>query len=140
MFEYFTANNLISPNQSGFRPGDPCIDQLLSIIHEIYQSFENGFDLRGMFLDISKESLFFLIYINYLSDIYSRILNYLLTTRLLFQFYMTKISQPKTLMKIYKNYVSGRNRHQQKMSCNPYIHIVSKQQQGTGIQQFAKML
>ena len=33
MFEYFTANNLILPNQSGFRPDDPCINQLLSIIH-----------------------------------------------------------------------------------------------------------
>ena len=40
MFEFFIANNLISKNQSGFRPGDSCINQLLSITHEIYQSFE----------------------------------------------------------------------------------------------------
>ena len=28
--------------------------QLLSITHEIYQSFDNGFEVRGIFLDIFK--------------------------------------------------------------------------------------
>ena len=28
--------------------------QLLSITHEIYQSFDNGFETRGIFLDIFK--------------------------------------------------------------------------------------
>ena len=28
--------------------------QLLSITHEIYQSFDNGFEIRGIFLDIFK--------------------------------------------------------------------------------------
>ena len=32
----FSANNLISKNQSGFQPGDFCINQLLSIIHDVY--------------------------------------------------------------------------------------------------------
>ena len=36
IFNFFTFNNLISPNQSGFKPGDSCIKQLLSITHEIY--------------------------------------------------------------------------------------------------------
>ena len=54
MFIFFTENNLISPNQSGFRPGDSCINQLLAIIHEIYKSFDEGFEVRGVFLDISK--------------------------------------------------------------------------------------
>ena len=31
-------NNLISKHQSGFRPGDSCINQLLPITTEIYQS------------------------------------------------------------------------------------------------------
>ena len=31
-------NNLISKHQSGFRPGDSCINQLLPITNEIYQS------------------------------------------------------------------------------------------------------
>ena len=37
-FEYFIENDLISQNQSGFKPRDSCINQLKSIIHEIYQS------------------------------------------------------------------------------------------------------
>ena len=36
IFEFFTKNDLISHNQSGFKPGDSCINQLLSITHEIY--------------------------------------------------------------------------------------------------------
>ena len=54
MFEFFTKNHLISPSQSGFKPGDSCINQLLSITHEIYKSFDDGLDVRGVFLDISK--------------------------------------------------------------------------------------
>ena len=54
MFNFFTENNLISPNQSGFRHGDFCVKQLLAITHEIYKSFDEGFELRGVFLDISK--------------------------------------------------------------------------------------
>ena len=38
LFEYFIENDLISQNQSGFKPRDSCINQLKSIIHEIYQS------------------------------------------------------------------------------------------------------
>ena len=51
---YYNINDLISSNQSVFKQGDSCIYQLLSITHEIYQSLDNGFELRGIFLDISK--------------------------------------------------------------------------------------
>ena len=54
MFEYFVENDLISHNQSGFKPGDSCMNQMLSIIHEIYKSFHEGYETRGVFLDISK--------------------------------------------------------------------------------------
>ena len=54
MFEFFIANNLTSKNESGFRPGDSCINQLLSITHEIYQSFDDNLEVRAVFLDISK--------------------------------------------------------------------------------------
>ena len=54
MFEFFTKNDLISHNQSRFKSGDSCINQLLSTAHEIYKSFEDGLDVRGVFLDISK--------------------------------------------------------------------------------------
>ena len=54
MFRFFIKNNLISSNQSGFKPGDTCISQLLSITHDKYKSFDDGFEVRGDFLDISK--------------------------------------------------------------------------------------
>ena len=54
MFNFFVENKLISSNQSGFKPGDSCINQLLSIIHEIYESFDVGLEVRSVFLDISK--------------------------------------------------------------------------------------
>ena len=38
----------------GFQPGDSCINQLLSITHEIFTSFDNGLGVRSVFLDISK--------------------------------------------------------------------------------------
>ena len=54
LFEYFIENDLISQNQTGFKPGDSCINQLISITHEIYQSFDDGLEVREVFLDISK--------------------------------------------------------------------------------------
>ena len=54
MFQFFIRNDLISWNQSGFKPDDSCINQLLAIIHEIYKSFDACLDRRAMFLDISK--------------------------------------------------------------------------------------
>ena len=54
MIRFFLDNKLISTNQSGFKPGDSCINQLLSITHEIYKSFDDGLEVRSVFLDISK--------------------------------------------------------------------------------------
>ena len=54
LYKFLNENDLLSSNQSGFRPGDSCINQLLSIAHEIYQSFDNDLEVRGVFLDISK--------------------------------------------------------------------------------------
>ena len=54
MFEFFIQNNLITPNQSGFKTGDSCINQLISITHEIYKSFDDGYEVRGVFLYIWK--------------------------------------------------------------------------------------
>ena len=52
MFE----EKLLNPNQSGFRPSDSCINQLLAITHEIFEAFECNppLEVRTVFLDISK--------------------------------------------------------------------------------------
>ena len=44
----------ISSSQSDSKTGDSCINQLLSIIHEIYGSFDEGLEVRSVFLDILK--------------------------------------------------------------------------------------
>ena len=54
LYPFLEQNNSISQNQSGFRSGDSCINQLLSITHEIFESIDQGFEVRGVFLDISK--------------------------------------------------------------------------------------
>ena len=51
---FFLTKNLLAPNQSGFKLGESCINQLLSITLEIYSSFDDGFEVRGAFLVIFK--------------------------------------------------------------------------------------
>ena len=56
MFNSFTKpeKDLISSNQSGFKSGNLCMNQLLSITCGIYKAFDFGFLVRGFFVDISK--------------------------------------------------------------------------------------
>ena len=54
MFEFFIQNNLITPNESDFKTGDLCINQLISITHKIYKSFDDGYKVLGVLLDILK--------------------------------------------------------------------------------------
>ena len=56
LFNYFHKNELFTKCQSGFLPGDSCISQLLSIVHDINSSFDCDPTqyVRGIFLDISK--------------------------------------------------------------------------------------
>ena len=55
-FNYSHKNELFTKCHSGFLPGDSCISQLLSIVHDINSSFDCDLtlDVRGIFLDISK--------------------------------------------------------------------------------------
>ena len=56
MFNHFIENNLLSPHQLGFIPGDWCVQQLISITHEIYNAFDcnPSLEVQGVFLHISK--------------------------------------------------------------------------------------
>ena len=53
---FLNENKLLSDAQSGFRPSDSCEYQLLSIVYDIYKSFDcnPSLEVRGIFLDISK--------------------------------------------------------------------------------------
>ena len=44
----------MNPLQSGFRPGDSTVNQLVYLVHKIYDAFEKGKEVRMVFLDISK--------------------------------------------------------------------------------------
>ena len=54
MCKFFNENNLISPKQSGFKPGNSCINQLISFTHEIYEALDATLEVSSVFLDISK--------------------------------------------------------------------------------------
>ena len=40
--------------QSGFKPGDLCINQLLSITHQVCKSFDDHQEVQSVFSDILK--------------------------------------------------------------------------------------
>ena len=56
IYNFLSEKNLLNHNQSGFRPSDSCVNQLLSITHEIFQAFDCNptLEVRSVFLDISK--------------------------------------------------------------------------------------
>ena len=56
LYEHLTANELLNPNQSGFRPNDSTINQLISIVHTTFFAFDCNppLDVRSVYLDISK--------------------------------------------------------------------------------------
>ena len=88
MYVFFVNNNLLSKNQSGFRPGDSTINQLLSITNDIYEAFENHNEVRSIFLDISKafdkvwfEGLIFKLKQNGINGNLLKLINNYLTNR-----------------------------------------------------------
>ena len=56
LYSYLQLNDLITPNQSGFRPGDSTTNQLSYLVDEIYQAFDSteSLEVRAVFLDVSK--------------------------------------------------------------------------------------
>ena len=79
MFPLFIENKLNGINQSGFKPVDSWINQLIAITNEIYQSFDEGCEVRHVFLryfeafrKVWHESVIFNLKQN---GIYSKLLN-----------------------------------------------------------------
>ena len=54
MFPYFIENSFKTENQSVFKPGGSRAKQLLTITCEIFSGFDNNYEVRGVFLYISK--------------------------------------------------------------------------------------
>ena len=54
MYNYFTSNNQITNNQSGFRPNDSATNQLICLADSIHSSSDINLDVRSVFPDMSK--------------------------------------------------------------------------------------
>ena len=56
-YSFFEDHKLLSPRQSGFKKNGSCINQLVSITHEIYSAFDcnPSLEVRVVFLDLSKD-------------------------------------------------------------------------------------
>ena len=56
LYNFLLQKELLNPNQSGFRPSDSCVNQLIAITHEIFKAFDcnPSLEVRSVFLDISK--------------------------------------------------------------------------------------
>ena len=56
IYNVLLEEDLLNPSQSGFRPSDSCINQLLAITREIFEIFDCNppLEVRSGFLDISK--------------------------------------------------------------------------------------
>ena len=56
LYSFFEDHKILNPCQSGFKKNDSCINQLVSLTHEIYSAFgwNPSLEVRGVFLDSSK--------------------------------------------------------------------------------------
>lgn len=54
IYTFLTENNIITYKQSGFRPGDSTINQLIYLCHKISTFMNSGDEVRAVFLDFSK--------------------------------------------------------------------------------------
>ena len=54
LYEFLIENNLVIENNSSFKRNDSTINLLVSILHKIYKSTDEGNDICAIFLDVSK--------------------------------------------------------------------------------------
>ena len=54
MYNHLISNNLITKNQSAFRPGDSVTNQLIFLVDKIHSSLDINLEVRSVFLDMSK--------------------------------------------------------------------------------------
>ena len=54
LYTFLVEIEYLNPLQPGFRPGDSTVNQLVYLVHKIYDAFEKGKEVRMVFLYISK--------------------------------------------------------------------------------------
>ena len=53
LYNFLSEIFFLNPLQSGFRPDDSTVNQLICLVHKIYDALERGKEVRMVFLDIS---------------------------------------------------------------------------------------
>ena len=53
-YEYLIGKGLLTTRNSGFKQNDSTVNQVISILHKIYNGLENHNEARMVFLDVSK--------------------------------------------------------------------------------------
>ena len=54
LYNYLEQHSILTKHQSGFRPKDSTVNQLLEIYHIIMENLDKGKDIKFVFCDISK--------------------------------------------------------------------------------------
>ena len=54
LYTFLLEIEYLNPLQSGFRPGDSTVNQLIYLVHKIYDAFEKAKEVRMVFLDLCK--------------------------------------------------------------------------------------
>ena len=54
LYNHLGTNNLITTNQSGFRPNDSETNQLISLVESIHSTLDIKLEVRSVYLDMSK--------------------------------------------------------------------------------------
>ena len=54
LYNFISKNNLLTPLQSGFIPGDSTTYQLVHTYHTFCEAIDSGKEVRVVFCDISK--------------------------------------------------------------------------------------
>ena len=54
LYNFFRDNNVITPFQSGFVPGDSTVNQLIDIYYTFCKALDEGKEVCAIFCDISK--------------------------------------------------------------------------------------
>ena len=56
LYSFFEDHKLLNLRQSGLKKNDSCINQLVSLTHDIYSAFDcnPSLEVRDVFLDLSK--------------------------------------------------------------------------------------
>ena len=54
MYNHLISNNLLTKNQSGFRPGDSVTNQVIFLVDKMHSPLDINLEVRSVFLDMSK--------------------------------------------------------------------------------------